>query len=263
MTTEYTTAHPGLVDTPVTAAPLARKETTAMSLLEKAMDKGLTPEQLSHWMDLEKLHRQERAEQEYNIAFNACQAEMPIVVKDAVNKQKGNARYARLEAVAKVVTPIYVKHGFSLSFTEEDCQIEDSRRITGTLRHVGGHSERFHIDMPLDGKGAKGGDVMNAPQAMCSSLSYGQRRLICMIFALTVADSDQDGEALDAHLSSEQIATLNTLIEGMRLDNIPFQMDRFTKYLKVDDIGQIPQSQFAYAVKALAESRKQHAAKKQ
>jgi hypothetical protein len=48
--------------------------------------------------------------------------------------------------------------------------------------------------MPVDGKGARGGDVMTKTHAMGSGISYGMRYLLRMIFNLAI-DQDDDGNA--------------------------------------------------------------------
>jgi hypothetical protein len=48
------------------------------------------------------------------------------------------------------------------------------------------------IDMPADGKGAKGGDVMTKTHAMGAAASYGQRYLLKLIFNIAVVVSFDD-----------------------------------------------------------------------
>jgi hypothetical protein len=54
---------------------------------------------------------------------------------------------------------------------------------------------RYHVDMPADGKGAKGGDVMTKTHATASALTYAKRYLLLQIFALAIGESDDDGNA--------------------------------------------------------------------
>jgi hypothetical protein len=37
-----------------------------------------------------------------------------------------------------------------------------------------GHERKHHIDLPADGKGAKGGDVMTKTHATMSAITYGR-----------------------------------------------------------------------------------------
>jgi hypothetical protein len=59
--------------------------------------------------------------------------------------------------------------------------------------HLGGHVKPYQVDMPADGKGAKGGDVMTKTHATGSALSYGMRYLLKLIFNVAVGEDDDDG----------------------------------------------------------------------
>ena len=63
------------------------------------------------------------------------------------------------------------------------------------MGHEGGGERTYHIDMPADGKGAKGGDVMTKTHAMGSAVQYGMRYLLKMIFNIAIGDDDDDGNA--------------------------------------------------------------------
>jgi hypothetical protein len=56
---------------------------------------------------------------------------------------------------------------------------------------------RYHLDLPIDGVGAKGNAIgaMNPVQGCISTGTYGQRVLTCRAFNITVADTDMDGQA--------------------------------------------------------------------
>ena len=65
------------------------------------------------------------AEIEFNRAMSLAQSEMKPIAKDAENTHT-RSNYALLETICAAITPVYTKHGFSLSFSEEDCP----KRIT-------------------------------------------------------------------------------------------------------------------------------------
>src|ERR1700692_1415295 len=52
---------------------------------------------------------------EYNKAMNAAQAEVQPIARTTENTQTSSF-YAKLEAVDAAIRPIYLKHGFSLSY---------------------------------------------------------------------------------------------------------------------------------------------------
>ena len=69
----------------------------------------------------------------------------------------------------------------------------DHVRVVCYVGHVGGHSRAYHVDMPADGKGAKGGDVMTKTHAVGAGMSYGMRYLLKMIFNIAIGEDDDDG----------------------------------------------------------------------
>jgi hypothetical protein len=121
------------------------------------------------------------AEQAFNIALADAQTEMHPVATDSDNPQT-RSRYASYAALDRAVRPIYAGHGFALSFNTADAPGPEQARIVCDVSHVGGDTRRYHIDMPVDGKGARGGDVMTKTHAMGSGISYGMRYLLRMIF---------------------------------------------------------------------------------
>ena len=125
-------------------------------------------------------------------------------------------------ALDRAVRPIYVKHGFALSFNTDPNGPEDHLRVCCKVTR-GSHSEQHQVDMPSDGKGAKGGDVMTKTHAAGSAMSYGQRYLLKMIFNLAVGEDD-DGQkagrvAAPQHpISGAAQAAINSIRETRSLD---------------------------------------------
>lgn len=186
-----------LIDEP-TRVPALREEpaTNPMALLAVAVERGLSPEQLTALTDLHERWQVTRAKQAFHDAMNAAQAAMPCIVRDAQNTQTGSS-YVRLETVMHRAKPIILEHGFSLSFSEAQCDKGDWKRTVCTVRHREGHSETHFIDLPVDGIGPKGNAIggMNKVQGAISTGSYAQRVLFCRVFDLTIANTDLDGQA--------------------------------------------------------------------
>lgn len=123
-------------------------------------------------------------------AMNAAQEEMRPIAADAANPQT-KSRYASYAALDRALRPIYTKHGFSLAFDTDDCPKDDYVRVVCRVKRAG-HTETHHLDMPADGKGAKGGDVMTKTHATGAAVSYGKRYLLGMVFNIAVGE-DNDG----------------------------------------------------------------------
>ncbi len=66
-------------------------------------------------------------------------------------------------------------------------------RVLCYVTHSAGFARTYHADMPADGKGAKGGDVMTVTHAVGAAMSYGMRYLLKMIFNVAVGEDDRDG----------------------------------------------------------------------
>lgn len=228
---------------------------TPIDILQTAVDRGLDADQLEKLMLMQERWEAGQAKKQFSEAMHNCQQEMPQIVKDAENSHT-RSRYALLETVQKHARPVYAKHGFSLSFGEADCPTADHKRTVCDVRHSGGHCERYHIDLPIDGEGAKGGkSSMNAVQGSISTTSYGQRRLICMIFNITVADEDDDGQTL-SKINEQQYATLEDWIELLK--PTPWKLGPFLNWLQVKSIGELPAAKFNQAANELQAAARKH-----
>jgi hypothetical protein len=225
------------------------------SLVQQAMEMDWDLDRLKQIIELQVAQEKRSAEAEFNAAFNAAQAEIPTVVKDKKNTQK-NTMYASLDAVNYAVTPVATKHRFSTScseipMTSDMIVAEGCRRFVLRITHIGGHFREFFGDFPMDGKGAKDNDVMNKIQGFMSTTSYARRCLICLAWNIAPADTDRDGERNDVPISTDEIGSLNGMIETIRLKSIPFDLGRFLVNFGCkddDDLSAIRSSQFVKAV---------------
>lgn len=131
------------------------------------------------------------AETAFNTAMSATQSEMGPISADAENKQT-RSKYATYAKLNGVLRPIYTRHGFSLSFNEGEGAPDGHVRVLAYVS-CAGHTRTYHADVPSDGKGAKGGDVMTKTHAGGAARSYGMRYLLKMIFNVAVGEFDNDG----------------------------------------------------------------------
>ena len=119
---------------------------------------------------------------------------LPRIAPDLTNPQT-HSKYASYAALDRVIRPVYTKEGFSLSFNTGESPLSEHLRVYCSVRHIGGHVEVFQIDMPNDGKGAKGGDVMTKTHATAAGASYGMRYLLKMVFNIAIGEEDRDGNS--------------------------------------------------------------------
>jgi hypothetical protein len=173
----------------VPAAPMA----DAMQMFERwATDPNASVEKIERLMALWERGEARKAEGLFNAAMATAQKAMKSVAADAYNPQT-KSKYASYEALDRALRPIYTEHGFGLSFDSGDGAPDLHVRVLCYVTHGGGHSRTYKLDMPADGKGAKGGDVMTKTHATGSAMSYGQRYLLKMIFNIAVGEGDDDG----------------------------------------------------------------------
>lgn len=209
-------------------------------------------------VDIDKMERliamQERvqardAELAFNQALNAAQSEMRPIAANASNPQT-KSRYATYDKLDRVLRPIYTEHGFSLSFDEGESPKPDHVRVLCYVSHKAGHTRTYHRDMPADGKGAKGGDVMTKTHAAGAAGSYGARYLLKGIFNVAVGEDDDDGNIGASYgpkvIDDAQWSELVTLIDKSGADT-----KLFCVAYNISSLKDLPASAFERARKQL------------
>jgi hypothetical protein len=180
------------------------------------------------------------AETAFNVAMVRAQEAMRPIQADANNPQT-KSKYATYAALDAKVRPIYTSNGFSLSFDTAEGAAEGSIRVV-CLVAVGGYSRTYHLDMPADGKGAKGGDVMTKTHATGAAMTYGRRYLLCMIFNLVIGE-DNDGNApaekdtsppKPGSITQDQADQIRELLESREVSRIAFL--QWAKVARIEDI---------------------------
>ena len=187
-----------VIESPRANGALTKSGTDAAALIQAISAAAANPQ-----TDIEKMERlwamHERivardAEQAFNESMGAAQGDMGRISADATNKQT-HSKYATYGQLDRHVRPVYTAHGFSLSFDTADGAPEGCLRVLAYVSHKAGHTRTYRADVPSDGKGAKGGDVMTKTHATGSAMSYGMRYLLKMIFNIAIGEDDDDGNA--------------------------------------------------------------------
>lgn len=217
--------------------PAVREDTASLvAVIERA---ALNPE-----VDLDKMERllamKERidaktAESAFNSAMAFAQSEMGRVSADATNPQT-RSRYASYANLDRHLRPIYTRHGFALSFDTGDSPAPEHVRVVCHVTHRDGHSRDYRCDMPADGKGAKGGDVMTKTHATGSAMAYGMRYLLKLIFNVAVGEDDDDGNtASDPVMSAAHAKEIKDLLAETKSDTAKF-LAAMGGFASVDDM---------------------------
>jgi hypothetical protein len=230
--------------TTATALTTTNNEPPTMALIQMAMDKDMDADKLEKLMQLHERAQDREAEREFAEAMNLCQSELPRIVRDATNSQT-SSKYARLESLDNQIKPVYIKHGFTLTFGTDTSPIAGHIRITCICQHVGGHKRHYQGDFPLDDVGIKGNANKTAMHATGSTMSYGRRYLTLMIFNLVMGGEDNDGNRArpSKPVSDADAIQLRELIEAKSVD-----MKRFLDWAGVESVELLPQSKHSQAI---------------
>jgi hypothetical protein len=171
-----------------------------------------------------------RDKESFNRALARVQANAVVVKTNRKNTQTGS-KYADFGQLDKMLRPLYIAEGLSLSYGTADIDKPETVRVICDVS-LGAYTRTYHIDMPADGKGAKGNDVMTKTHATGSATMYGRRYLLNMIFNLT--QEDDDGNAA-AGLDVKVFAPLMEAIENARtIGEVTASYIRALKVAKTD-----------------------------
>ena len=229
-----------------------------MRLIERAMtDPSFDVAKMERIVAMHERGLAQQAARAFDDAMVEVQKELTPVRDDADNPQT-RSKYATYLALDRIVRPVYTKHGFSIIFGQGEGAPEQYVRIEAHVSRAG-HTRTYHIDMPADGKGAKGGDVMTKTHATGSASTYGRRYLLTMIFNLVIGEmQDDDGNAAGrdhAPISAEQKEQILALIKATNSDT-----KRLLKYVfprsTPASVDEIPAWKFPDVIAALERKKK-------
>ncbi|WP_160286361.1 ERF family protein [Pseudomonas knackmussii] len=172
----------------------AGESATILQVIQRAAaDPACDIEKMERLLALKERMDAKAAEVEFNDALSRVQARMGRIEADATNNQT-RSKYATYGKLDKALRPLYTGEGFSLSFGTEDAP-EGMVAMVCYVSHTSGHTRQYRAQVPSDGKGAKGNDVMTKTHAFGSGTSYGMRYLLKMIFNVAIGEEDDDGNA--------------------------------------------------------------------
>jgi hypothetical protein len=157
-----------------------------------AVQGGANIETIERLVKLQQEMFERNAKVAFDHAMHRAQSNMRRIGVDATNPQT-RSKYATYGKLDGAIRPVYTAEGLSLSFDTGDSGVPEVLRVLCYVSHAEGHTRTYRVDMPADGKGAKGGDVMTKTHATGAAMSYGMRYLLKMIFNVAVGETDDDG----------------------------------------------------------------------
>lgn len=171
---------------------LVPQPTNMIELLSLALQNNAAIDVIERLAALQEKQLARQAESAFNAAMTSAQGEVSRIAPNKTNSDT-NSRWATYDKMDAEIRPVYLRHGFSLSFTTAECPKPETERIVCYVSHKDGHTRIYQKDIPADGKGAKGGGVMTRVQASGAASSYGMRYLLRMIFNIAIGEEDKDG----------------------------------------------------------------------
>lgn len=241
------------------SAALVKSEDPYLDLIrEVTTNPEMSAEKLKILVDLRLQLEDRQAEKEFDAAMFAAQQDVQALSWDKVNTEKSsrNVSYPKID---KMLKPVRVKHGFTMSWDTEPGQTLDMAILCCDVMHTGGHRRRYRTPMPIDGQGPKGGGVMTKSQAVNSGTSYGMRNLAKMIFniPMLVDKEDKDGNEPYEKINQDQLATLETLADEVKKkgETKAVVIKAFCGYMKIDALKDLPATAYQSAVKAFEKRR--------
>lgn len=224
--------------------------TSAVSIIQHAMATGADPAYLRELLNVRREWEADEARKAYSQAMAACHREMPNTIRTDSRNSHTGSNYAKHDTVTRAIKPIYIKHGFSVSFGEEPCDREGFILIVATVRHEGGHAEIYRRFAPIDNLGPKGNAVKSLLHGCQSSMSYMQRKLLESIFGIAESDDDDDGNAASSsYVTKEQADELLAILDT--LADRDGALTKLLDYAQCDSVDAVPVDKFRKCREAL------------
>lgn len=232
-------------------------------MIQAAISGGASLEKLEKFIELQERWEANQAKKLFTDAFSAAQAGIIAVTKTEDNSQT-HSKYASLDNIIISAKPVYTKEGLSVVFYEGETTKPEHIRVCADVLHSAGHKETYYYDVPLDGKGIKGNANMTNIHAKSSSVSYGRRYLMCMIWNIPTQDDD-DGNAAGKkieYIDDKQKSTILDLLTVIGGDDMAKTEAAFIKFMKIEKLEFLPQSEYQNALVVLGNKKRVMEAKK-
>ncbi len=212
-----------------TAVAVVEKSTqvTPMAMLQLAVEKGASVEQLERLMALQERYEANEAKKEFVAAMTRFKENPKVIEKNATvdfTSSKGRTHYkhATLANVCDVIGPALSEVGISHRWETEQLPEGGMIRVTCILTHARGHSEKVFLQAGRDESGNK-----NNIQAVGSTVTYLQRYTLLAATGMAVADQpDDDGRGggkagqMDEKVKLEHLQAIGNTADSKALESL-------------------------------------------
>jgi len=216
-----------------------------LAIIERvASDPHADVEKLERMLSLQERIMTKQSEIDFTEALARMKPKLPKVEKKGMikftdkNGVERNTPHARYEDIQEAIDPHLATEGFTISF-DTTAAPNSMPIISCTLAHKGGHSKTISMPLPLDTSGSK-----NNLQAMGSTISYGKRYLVGMMFDLVIKGEDDDAQG--GAITDAQAKEIKDGLKETGLDTV-----KFLKTLKAESVEEIRTRDYARATSAI------------
>ena len=186
---------------------------TPMGMLQIAVERGASVEQLERRMALQERYEANEAKKEFVAALAKFKENPPEIIKN-IRVAFGNTKYnhAGLDQASDKIGAALSSVG--LSHTWEAQQDGAKIKVTCILTHSRGHSERVSMEGSADTTGSK-----SANQAIASTVSFFQRYTLLMAVGVAPKNVDDDGRGgvgaheLDGRIKDDYLKQIAALAD--------------------------------------------------
>lgn len=222
-------------------------------MLEMAIKKGASLEQLQQLMDLQERHEANEARKAFVHAMAALKADPPQVRKSKTVAFTGT-RYTHATLADVCDAAIAKMSEYGLSHRWEVDQGGGEITVHCVITHEAGHSERTTMTAPPDDSGKK-----NRIQQIASTTTYLQRYTLMAALGMAARDMDDDARSTAASppISTEQVADINRRIDEYGIDRAVFMNWLRGGMVKAQRIEDITESTYEYVNAAIERKRPQ------
>ncbi len=239
---------------PMQPLPMVKAE-APQSLLEviarAASDPTVDIDKMDRLLQMQERMQRGVYEGEFNDAMTKAQSEMGHIKTNKDNKQT-KSRYADYASLDTVLRPIYIKHGFAISFNTAEAPAPQMVRVVALVSR-GPFTRTYHLDMPADGKGPQGAGVMTLTHATGAATTYGRRYLLTMIFNLAIGD-DSDGNMPGALMTDDQVEKIKDMLEEAATateSEYADWLELFLDVMQVDNVRELASKDFERSKQAI------------
>jgi hypothetical protein len=220
---------------------------------------GLNEGMFSRLMEWQKEERAAQAKERWTEAMNKAQAEIIPVARTVQNTQT-KSLYAKLEAVDAAIRPIYLAHGFSVSYNTVPPLMPGNIRVECAVS-LGRHTELYYREAAPDTTGPQGKAVKTMLHGGASSETFMKRYALCGAFNVVFRNLDDDGvKGGKEYVTDEELAVLERLVEETET-SLPEFFNLMTSE-EIHELNEVSRLDFNRFANALVRKKNQQMAKR-